>query len=72
MNKILIISIATLLFSGCSLIPSAWKSVRSGAVVEPVEELDAQVTQDLETSLDADLNQIDADLKAIDEEALQY
>ena len=85
MNKFLIIFISTAIFSGCPLIPTAWKSVRPGGGVEPtptavvtagptqtVEELDAQVTADLETSMDSDLKQIDADLKTIDSEALQY
>lgn len=83
MNKLLIIPISALILSGCSLFPSAWKSVRSGGGVEPTpavtaaptqttEELDAQVTADLETSMDADLKQIDQDLKAIDEEVKNY
>ncbi len=85
MKHIAIIVISTLILSGCSLIPTAWKSTRPGGGVEPVptavvtpgptqtvEQLDAAVTADLETSLDADLKQIDQDLKAIDAEALQY
>lgn len=83
MNKFLIILISTAIFSGCSLVPSAWKSVRPGGGVEPtpavtsgptqtMEQLDAAVTADLETSMDADLKQIDEDLKSIDEEAKNY
>lgn len=86
MNKFLLIFISTAIFSGCSLIPTAWKSVRPGGGIEPtpttvpttaaptqtVEELDAQVTSDLETTLDQDLKKIDEDLKTIESEALQY
>lgn len=91
MNKFLLIFISAAIFSGCSLVPSAWKSVRSnppaggtptalpaeasaeaGGPTQTVEQLDAAVTADLETSMDADLNQIDQDLKAIDEEAKNY
>lgn len=86
MNKILILSIASVLFTGCSLFPSAWKSARSGGeTVAPtspaapsaeagqtVEELDAQVQADLQTQMNADLNQVDQDLKAIDEEVKNY
>ena len=83
MKKIILLTIVSSVLAGCSLVPSAWKSVRSGAVVEPtpvvtaeptqtLEQLDQSVTTDLETSLDVDLKQIDEDLKAIDEEAKSY
>jgi hypothetical protein len=82
--RLTILGITGLFLSGCSLFPSAWKSVRSGppareltpaVTVGPTQttpELDESVTADLETGLDADMKQIDADLKAIDEEAKNY
>lgn len=87
-HQIAVLIFTAAIFSGCSLVPSAWKSVRSGGGAEPtlpaeasaeagaptqtVEELDAQVTSDLETSMDADLKQIDEDLKTIESEAKDY
>jgi len=72
-----------LFLSGCSFVPAAWKSSRPAVPVEEVaaptsgptqtvEQLDAAVTADLETSMDADLKQIDEDLKVIESEAFQY
>ncbi len=82
-QRLAIVVAVGLFLSGCSLVPSAWKSTRSGSGAEPtpavtsaptqtVEELDQSVTSDLETSMDADLKQIDQDLKAIDAEAKNY
>lgn len=70
--RLTILGLTGLFLSGCSLVPSAWKSARPGGRGEGIEELDAAVTSDLETSMDADLKQIDQDLKSIDEETKNY
>lgn len=82
-SKLLILGIAGLFLSGCSLVPTAWKSTRSGGEVEPtpaaapaptetLEKIDESVSIDLQTELDTDFKSIDADLKQLDEDLKGY
>lgn len=78
----IVLLIGSLLLAGCFHTPGAWQGIRpaqptpsvvtTATPTQTLEQVESEISDDLQTGLDEDFKAIDEDLKAVDKDLGSY